>query len=181
MAQVLAFILQAISNLIPSRLWHKIVARFNTGKVEFLVVFISTVNSQRKNLKQLSIYKPNLNKVIREFSYLSYAIRSKSLPIHLEIANIKDKNGEVVTSGIAKTRWQKCKSRNFKYIHSNNKNNNKNNDKNNDKDNDNNNARNSSHISLPSHPKRLSKTQTYRNARDNDEKEVVENFDNTKK
>lgn len=97
-AQVLAFALRAISDPAPSQLWHEAAARLGTWKVEFVDIFRSIVDSQRKNPKRSSVYKPNLSKAMREFFRSPYAIRSKSLPIDLGIADTEDKSREVITS-----------------------------------------------------------------------------------
>lgn len=65
-------------------------------------VFRSIVDFQRKNPKPSSAYKANLSKAMREFFRSPYAIRSKSLPTDLGIANAEDKSGEAITSGTTK-------------------------------------------------------------------------------
>ncbi len=172
-AQVLAFTLRAISDPAPSQLWHEAAARLSTWKVEFVDVFRSIVDSERKNPKRSSVYKANLSKAMREFFRSPYAILSKFLPIDLGIADTEDKSREVITSGTTKAGRRRCKPRDFDHTHSN--------DKDHDKDHDNDDARNSSPTPLPSHAKRSSKTQTRRNARSSDKKGVRGNSDRTKK
>lgn len=172
-AQVLAFTLRAISDPAPSQLWHEAAARLSTWEVEFVDVFRSIVDSQRKNPKRSSAYKANLSKAMREFFRSPYAIRSKSLPINLGIADTEDKSGEAIKSGTTKAGQRRCKPRDFGHTNSN--------DKDDDKDDDNDDAGNSSPTPLPSHAKRSSKTQTRRNARSNDKKGVAGDSDRTRK
>lgn len=117
----------------------------------------------------MSVYKPNLSKAIREFFCLPYAIRSKSLPIDLGIADTVDRSDEIITSGTTKVGWRRYKPRDFDRTRST------------DKEDDNEDARNSSPTPLPSRAKRSDKTQIPRNARSNDKKEIAENTDRTKK
>lgn len=166
-AQVLAFTLRAISDPVSSQLWHEAAARLSTWKLEFVDVFRSIVDSQRKNPKRLSVYKPNLRKAMREFFRSPYAIRSKSLPIDLGIADTEDRSGEIITSGTTKAGRRRCKPRDFDRTRST------------DKDDDNDDASHLSPTPLPSHAKRSSKTQTQRNARSNDKKGVAGNSDRT--
>lgn len=176
-AQVLAFTLRAISDSAPSQLWHEAAAKLSTWEVEFVDVFRSVVDSQRKNPKPSSVYKANLSKAMRDFPRSPYAIRSNSLPIGLGIANTEDKSGEAITSRTTKAGRQRCKPRDFDHTHSNDKDD----GKDDDKDDDNDDAGKISPTPLPSHAKRSSKTQTYRNARSKDKKGVAGNSDRTRK
>lgn len=168
-AQVLAFTLRAMSDPAPSQLWHEEAARLSTWDVKFVDIFKSIVDSQRKDPKRSSAYKPNLSKAMREFLRSPYAIRLKSLPIDSGIADTEDKSGKAVTSGTTKAGRRRCKPRDFDTTHSN------------DKDDDNDDAGNASPTPLPSRAKRSSKTQTHNNARSNDKKGVAGNSDRTRK
>lgn len=96
-AQVLAFTLQALSNPAPSQRWHEAAAKLSTWEVEFVVVFRTIIDSQRKDPLRSSAYKANLSKTIREFFRSPYATRSKSLPIDSGITDREDKSGEAIS------------------------------------------------------------------------------------
>lgn len=145
----------------------------STWKVEIVDVFRSIVDSQRKNLQRLLVYKPSLSKAMTEFFCLLYTTRSKFLLIDLGIINTKDKSGKVITFRKTKAGWQRYKPRDFEYIHSN--------DKDDDKNNNNDDTRNSSHTPLPSYAKLSHNILTNRNANSNQKKGVIVNSDHTKK
>lgn len=168
-AQVSAFTLRAIREPPPSQDWYEAAKRLSTWKVEFVDVFESIVDSERKDPKRSSGYKPNLSKAMRDFFRSPYAIRSKCLPIDLGIAETEDKTGAVITSGTTGAGRRRCKPTDFDHTRANHK------------DDDKDDPWNSSPTPLPSHAKRSSKTQTSGNARSNDKKGVVGNSDRTKR